>query len=48
MVVTRFNVFLTPQEVHSIMRRLDHNKDGKLDVKEMYNFIFNAAQDAKQ
>jgi hypothetical protein len=44
MIVISFNVFLTPQEVHTIMRKLDHNKDGKLDVKEMYNFIFTAAQ----
>jgi len=33
------NVFLTDHELHSIYRRLDHQRLGKISVEEFYNAL---------
>jgi len=32
-------VLLTDHEVHSLVRRFDHNKDGKISMEEFYNTL---------
>lgn len=33
------NIFLTDHEVHTLVRRFDHNGDGKISIEEFYNTL---------
>jgi len=37
--MSRFDIILSAQEIAALMRRMDHNKDGRLDVKELEDNI---------
>lgn len=36
-ILRSFNVFLTDHELHTIYRKLDHHRTGKLSIEEFYN-----------
>lgn len=35
----RLEIFLTDQEVHTLVRKFDHNKDGRISMEEFYNTL---------
>lgn len=35
----RLNIFITDHEEHALMRRFDHNGDGKISMEEFYNTL---------
>ena len=35
----RLNIFVTDHEEHALMRRFDHNGDGKISMEEFYNTL---------
>ena len=35
----RLNIHVTNHEEHVLMRRFDHNKDGKISMEEFYNTL---------
>lgn len=35
----RLNIFITNHEEHALMRRFDHNGDGKISMEEFYNTL---------
>jgi Ca2+-binding EF-hand superfamily protein len=32
-------VYLTDHEIHILVRKFDHNKDGKISMEEFYNTL---------
>lgn len=37
--VCSLNIFVTDHEEHTLMRRFDHNGDGKISMEEFYNTL---------
>ena len=35
----RLNIHVTNHEEHALMRRFDHNRDGKISMEEFYNTL---------
>ena len=38
-ITNRLNIHVTNHEEHVLMRRFDHNNDGKISMEEFYNTI---------
>ncbi len=38
-VTNRLNIHVTNHEEHVLMRRFDHNNDGRISMEEFYNTI---------
>lgn len=37
--LSRMGIHLTDHEVHVLLRKFDHNKDGKISMEEFYNTL---------
>ncbi len=35
----KMDIHLTDQEVHTLVRKFDHNKDGRISMEEFYNTL---------
>ncbi len=35
----KLEIFLTDQEVHTLVRKFDHNRDGRISLEEFYNTL---------
>jgi len=38
-MLCRLNIHVTNHEEHVLMRRFDHNSDGKISMEEFYNTL---------